>query len=66
MNSAQKKRRNPTVRRSLEIVATAIGPAVVCPFRKPARIRCSTPGAIDLNSDHPLRQQLISRFNTRR
>ena len=60
-----KKRRNPTVRRSLEIVATGTGSTAACRFRRPVRTHSSPPGAIDLNSDHPLRQQLISRFKVR-
>jgi hypothetical protein len=60
-----KKTPEPAVRRSLEIVATGTGSTAVCHFRKPVRTLSSPPGAIDLNSDHPLRQQLISRFNTR-
>lgn len=60
-----KKAPEPEVRRSLEIVATETGSTVACRFRRRVCILSAPPEAIDLNSDHPLQQQLISRFNTR-
>ncbi len=66
MNSAQKKRRNQrfgALWRSSQrrIESTGFGR-----LHKPVVARFFAPGAIDLNSDHPLRQHLNTRINTRR